>query len=153
MSKKKISVLILVLLLVALVAFTFASCSKKQMELTATDAKAVYDGEVHEIDVSCSIGDVSGWTISYENDKGEVTDAPVNAGKYTATVTYTKKGYETATATATLTISKATPEVYMLSSSKSQSSRMIASVMMPFPFSARNAALSAICLIVPPVNS
>ena len=108
MSKRKISVLILVLLLVALVALTFASCSKKQMELTAFDnLKAVYNGEVQTIEVSCSIGDTSGWTVSYENEKGEVTSAPVNAGKYTATVTYSKKGYQTAKATATLVISKA----------------------------------------------
>ena len=107
MSKRKVSVLIFILLLVALVALTFASCSKKQMELTAFDFTTVYDGQVHAVEVSSSIGDTSGWSISYENEKGEVTSSPVNVGKYTATVTYSKKGYQTATATATLTISKA----------------------------------------------
>ena len=59
MSKRKISILILVLLMVALVAFTFVSCSKKTMELTVTDVKAVYDGAAHAVEVSCDTGDTS----------------------------------------------------------------------------------------------
>ena len=107
MSKRKISVLILVLLMVALVALTFVSCKKQQMELTAFDFETTYDGQVQSIEVSCSTGDTSGWSISYENEKGEVTSSPVNAGEYTATVTYSKKGYQTATATAKLRIKQA----------------------------------------------
>ena len=104
MSKKRISVLILVLLLVAALALTFTSCKKKDMELTAFDVTVTYDGAVHHVEVSSSLGDTSGWSYSYINDKGETTDAPVNAGTYAATVTYSKKGYVDATATATLTI-------------------------------------------------
>ena len=78
MSKRKISILILVLLMVALVALTFVSCQKKEMEITAFDYTTVYDGEAHAVEVSCSIGDTSGWTISYVNEKGESTSSPVN---------------------------------------------------------------------------
>ena len=111
MSKKRISILILVLLFVALVVMTFASCGKKDMSITASDATAVYDGQVHGVSVQSSLGDESGWTITYTDKKGNVVDAPVNAGEYTAKVTYSKKGYNDASATAVLKITKATPSV------------------------------------------
>ena len=109
MSKKRISIVILVLLLVASLVLTFASCKKKDMSLTASDAIVVYDGSPHGVEVQCSLGDESGWTISYTNKKGDAVSDPTDVGVYTATVTYSKKGYNTATATATLKITEATP--------------------------------------------
>lgn len=112
MNKKKIPYLILMLLLIVVTVFSFTACSKKTMTLLVDDTTVVYNGEAKGVAVSCSTGDVDGWTIKYINSEGATVDQPIYAGSYTVIVEYSKKKYETATATATLTIEKAIPEVY-----------------------------------------
>ena len=111
MDKKRFSIILLLLLVAVIGVFTFTACSKKTLTLTVEPYEGTYDGTAKSVVVSVSTGDTEGWEITYANDKGEAVDAPVNAGTYEATVTFSKKGYQTATETATVRIAKAATTV------------------------------------------
>ncbi|NCA66960.1 MAG: leucine-rich repeat domain-containing protein, partial [Clostridia bacterium] len=110
--KKTITILVSLLILIAFTAGFSACLQEKDMTLTVNEITTTYDGTVKTASVSSSLGDQSGWTVVYiKQGTSEVVTEPVNAGIYTATATYKKKGYKETVAVGTLIINKATPTV------------------------------------------
>jgi hypothetical protein len=83
--------------------------------ITATGDTVTYDGEAHAGSGSAKgVNDVSltPVTLSYEQGETALTDAPVNAGTYTLTVSYAgSTNYKAGSKTATIQINKASQTI------------------------------------------
>ncbi|MBO4534566.1 MAG: hypothetical protein J5755_01360, partial [Clostridia bacterium] len=119
MTRKRIALLILLALLVVAVATTAVACNKPQdVTINVSEVTETYDGQAHLAIASTSAGTFAwtgksggSWTVNYTDEKGNQVDEPVNAGTYTASITFAKSGYKTVTATVTVVIEKATPTI------------------------------------------
>lgn len=121
MSKKHLLILLICALCVAIISTAlFVGCKKETaVDIVVNDIVETYSG--NPVTVSCNTSDgaysfdgtnTDGvWSVSYVDEKGDYVSECVNAGTYTATITFQAKNYKTATATCTITIDKAVPTV------------------------------------------